>query len=67
MIDIIVEVRKGTVTGLYCDAQDARFVIIDWDLNYRDSNEPAWIREDHVSLSSLPSATEVEYRRAVSQ
>ena len=32
MTDIVVEIRKGMVTGLYCDIADARFVVVDWDL-----------------------------------
>lgn len=67
MSDIIVEVRKGMVTGLYCDINDARFVVIDWDLLERDeSGGNVGLEEPHASLTSLPPSTRAEYRRTIS-
>ena len=67
MKDIVVEVRKGMVTGLYCDINDARFVVVDWDLLERaDSGGQAGSEQDHAKLGSLPATTEIEYRRAIS-
>lgn len=66
MTDIIVEVRKGTVTGLYCDVDDARFVVVDWDLLDRGAARgQLGIEENHAKLTSLPAATRTEYRQAI--
>jgi hypothetical protein len=67
MTDIVVEVRKGMVTGLYCDVEDARFVIVDWDLSERSEAEGhVGIEHDHSNLTSLPTTTRVEFERALS-
>ena len=67
MVDIIVEVRKGTVTGLYCDIKDVRFVVVDWDLAERpDSQGRVGVEHDHASLVSLPANTRTEVRQALS-
>lgn len=67
MRDIIVEVTKGMVTGLYCDIEDARFIVVDWDLLERsDSNTQLGIEQDHAELTSLPTNTRLQYQNAVS-
>ena len=66
MTDIVVEVRKGMVTGLYCDIEDARFVVVDWDL--RERSEPdheVGLEQDHKRLASLPANTGIQYRQAI--
>jgi len=65
MTDIIVEVRKGMVTGLYCDIEDARFVVVDWDLLEREGSGAAAAEEAHASLASLPANTEREFQQAL--
>ena len=68
MTDIVVEVRKGMVTGLYCDIEDARFVVVDWDLLERDdSGAQVAVEQDHASLRSLLPTTRIEYQQAISQ
>lgn len=67
MKDIVVEVTKGTVTGLYCDIENARFVIVDWDLVERDeSQESIAVEHHHEGLASLPGQTRRKYRQAIS-
>lgn len=66
MKDIVVEVRKGMVVGLYCDIDDARFVVVDWDLLERPDGEQAGIEQDHSNLGLLPQDARDEYRRAIS-
>ena len=67
MTDIIIEVRKGTVTGLYCDVEDARFVVVDWDLLERaESRGRVGVEQDHAKLSSVPIETKMEFRQAIS-
>jgi hypothetical protein len=68
MTDIVVEVRKGMVTGLYCDIEDARFVVVDWDLLERlDSGTQVAVEQDHASLRSLDPNTRSEYQQVISQ
>jgi hypothetical protein len=67
MKDIVVEVRKGIVTGLYCDIADARFVVVDWDLIERaDSHGRIGVEQDHAKLTALPADTRTEFRQAIS-
>jgi len=67
MKDIVVEVRKGVVTGLYCDIADARFVVVDWDLIERaDSEGSIGVEQNHAKLTSLPADTRTEFRQAIS-
>ena len=66
-MDIVVEINKGTVTGLYCDAENARFVVVDWDLSQRpDSRDEIAIEHDHSKLSMLPLNTRKLFRQAIS-
>jgi len=68
MTDIVVEVRKGMVTGLYCDIEDARFVVVDWDLIERDDpGTQVGIEQDHAKLRLLDPDTRSEYQQAISQ
>jgi hypothetical protein len=67
MKDIVIEVTKGMVTGLYCDIEDARFVVVDWDLVERDkSANSIGIEQHHERLRSLPRNTRTKYRQAIS-
>ena len=67
MKDIVVEVRKGIVRGLYCDIADARFVVIDWDLLERsDSHGRIGVEQDHATLTALPTETRTEFHQAIS-
>jgi len=67
MKDIVVEVRKGIVTGLYCDVADARFVVVDFDLIERaDSQGRIGVAQDHEKLRALPADTKTEFRQAIS-
>jgi hypothetical protein len=63
MTDIVVEIRKGMVTGLYCDVEDVRFVVVDWDLVER-SESRIGIEQEHSKLTSLPADTRMELHRA---
>lgn len=65
MTDIVVEVRKGTITGLYCDAKDIRFVVVDWDLLERNSPDAVGLQQDHEPLGSLPRDTRIEFNRVI--
>lgn len=66
MKDIVVEVRKGMVTGLYCDIEDARFVVVDWDLRERSGpGDEIGLEQDHERLASLPANTGIQYRQAI--
>jgi len=68
MTDIVVEVSKGMVTGLYCDLKDARFVVVDWDLIERaDSQGQAGIEHDHSKLTRLPANTRKQFHQAISE
>lgn len=68
MTDIVVEVTKGMVTGLYCDIEDARFVVVDWDLlECADSAGQVAIEHEHDPLRSLDPNTRSEYQQAISQ
>lgn len=66
MTDIIVEVEKGMVTGLYCDIADARFVVVDWDVQDGEDGRQFGTEQDHAKLRSLPAKTKAEYLQAVS-
>jgi hypothetical protein len=66
MTDIVVEVRKGMVSGLYCDVEDARFVVVDWDLVER-SDSQIGIEQNHSNLTALPLDTRMELHRALSE
>lgn len=55
MTDIIVEVRKGMVTGLYCDIDDARFVVVDWDVQDARQGHEFGVEQDHATLRTLPT------------
>ena len=66
MTDIVVEVSKGMVTGLYCDIEDVRFVVVDWDLRERsESGGELGLQQDHDKLASLPADTGLQYRKAI--
>ncbi len=67
MKDIVIEVTKGMVTGIYCDIEDARFVIVDWDLVERDTSaNSVGIEQHHGKLRSLRPHTRTKYRHAIS-
>jgi len=67
MKDIVIEVIKGMVTGLYCDIEDARFVIVDWDLVECDeSGNSVGTEQHHEKLRSLSPNTRTKYRHAIS-
>lgn len=66
MTDIVVEVTKGMVTGIYCDIRNARFVVVDWDLVERDGPpDRIAIKHQHVNLNVLPLRTKNQYKRAI--
>lgn len=68
MTDIVVEVSKGMVTGLYCDIADARFVVVDWDrLECASANGQVASEEEHAALRSLDPETRSEYEQAISE
>ena len=62
MTDIVVEINKGMVTGLYCDLRDAQFVVVDWDLTEREGAITS--KCEHESLSSLPPRTKAQLDHA---
>jgi hypothetical protein len=67
MKDIVVEITKGMISGLYCDIEDARFVVVDWDLVERnESGSSVGVQHHHDGIASLPPQTKTEYRRAIS-
>jgi hypothetical protein len=68
MTDIVVEIRKGLVSGIYSDVKDARFVVVDWDLVERfEADDEGRVATEfgHEALSALPPASAWEYNRAI--
>ena len=67
MADVVIEVRGGVVTEVYCDHPDLRAIVIDWDkVGGRQCPEHAgfeWPRL--VELAELPEDTLREYQFAI--
>lgn len=66
MKEIVVEIRKGMVSGNYSDLKDARFVVVDWDLAERfDEGEDGQVAAEfiHEKLSALAPDSASEYGR----
>ncbi len=63
MTEIVVEIRRGTITGLYCDAKDTRFVVVDWDLLERSG--AIGTQQDCEPLRALPRDTRIEFDRVI--
>jgi hypothetical protein len=64
MKDVVIEIRKGMVSGIFSDQADARFVVVDWDLEERVDGPVAGV-EECAPLAALPVMTKFEYERAV--
>ncbi len=64
MTDIVIEVRRGMIAGLFCDTADVRFVVVDWDLLERADSEGIAIEQDHEPLGLMPGDTKTEFNRA---
>ena len=64
MNDVVIEVNKGTVTGIYSDAS-LRFVVVDWDLRERtEPGETLGLKVDGSSLNEMSQETLSQYKRA---
>ena len=66
-LSVISRVRNPSREVLAYDVEDARFVIVDWDLSeHSDSEGHVGIEHDHSNLTSLPTTTRMEFHRAIS-
>lgn len=66
MRDIVVEVNKGMVVGIYSDIQDVRFVVVDWDLLERaEARGQFGAVHERSTLSSLSARAKDEYHAAL--
>jgi hypothetical protein len=66
MKDIVVEVNKGMVVGIYSDIEDARFIVVDWDLLERaDARGQFGTVHERSTLSSLSPRAKDEYHTAL--
>ncbi len=66
MNDVVIEVNKGMVTGIYSDA-NVRFVVVDWDL--RERVEPGvtlGLEVEGSNFNEMPRKTLTQYRKAIS-
>ena len=64
MKDVVIEVNKGTVTGIYSDA-NLRFVVVDWDLRERvEQGEALSVEVDKLALNAMSQDTLNQYKQA---
>jgi len=64
MKDVVIEVNKGTVTGIYSDA-NLRFVVVDWDLRERVEPEGTLGFEvERSTFREMSQETLIQYRHA---
>ena len=64
MKDVVIEVNKGTVTGIYSDA-NLRFVVVDWDLLERvEHGDALGIEVDKLALNAMSQDTLNQYKQA---
>jgi len=66
MADIVVEIKRGMLIGLYSDTPEVRAVLVDWDdIERRDDQatigEPLTIE----SIASMSDKTNLAYRSAL--
>lgn len=68
MREIVIEVRGGTVTEVYCDIANARTIIVDWDLIAQgDGQGQAGYLHEHSKLADLHLKAAEELRRVTSE
>ena len=66
MIDVIIEVRGGTVVEVYSDSDELRSIVVDWDDRLDDDDsEPAGRVYPISSISKLPDDTHMQYVDAI--
>ena len=66
MLDIVIEIKRGMLIGLYTDIPDAQAVLVDWDDIERREDQAA-IGEPLTieSIASMADKTNLAYRSAV--
>jgi hypothetical protein len=63
--DVVIEVNKGMVTGIYSDA-NLRFVVVDWDLRERvELGETLGLEVDPSSLKQMSREMLAQYNSAI--
>jgi hypothetical protein len=60
---IVVEVRGGTVVGVYSEQVNVRVVLIDWD-EIEETGHIEGTRYSHIPLNQLPQKSLEVYRSA---
>jgi len=66
MNDVVIEVNRGMVTGIYSDA-NVRFVVVDWDLRERMEPDVTFgLEVEGSNLNEMRQKTLNQYRRAIS-
>ena len=64
MKDVVIEVNKGTVTGIYSDA-NLRFVVVDWDLRERvERGEALGVEVGKSAFNGMSQDTLSQYKQA---
>jgi len=64
-VDVVIEVKRGFVVGVYTNAQDAHVVVVDWDSAERPDGTGEDMQFPHAGLEALPDETRAQYRRAI--
>jgi len=63
--DVVIEVNKGMVTGIYSDA-NLRFVVVDWDLRERvELGETLGLEVDPSSPKQMSREMLAQYNSAI--
>ena len=66
MNDIVVEIRGGTIVGVYCNNREQRFILLDWDdLNELPETERVGGVIHRNSFSDMHQGTRSVYDRTV--
>lgn len=65
MKSVVVEVRNGLITGIYSNAEDTHFLVVDWDMR-TSFEEPVipGVTWEASGLDCMPSDTRVVHNLA---
>jgi hypothetical protein len=68
MKDVVIQVQKGMVAGIYSEAENIRFVVVDLDcLEYGGISGTAASLVESNTLESMPTTLAWEYGQVISQ
>jgi len=68
MKNVVIEIRKGMVAGIYSEAENVRFVVVDLDcLDYGGGSGSAASVVESNALEAMPTVLYSEYGQAISQ